>query len=251
MTEIIVIGAGRIGTALAARDPQRFVLVDREQGWGRLDGEPGSPILLAVRNDDLASVVARVPELRRADLVFVQNGMLRPWLLAHSLSGATRGLLFMAVPSRGAAIEPGGESPFFGPHAAAMVEAFTAVDLPAEVVDEQRFRAIELEKLIWNCAFGLFCQALECDVGSVVQHHRSRLKLLVREMLAVGGPTLGVELEIEPLLDRLCAYSMSIPSYRGSVKEWPWRNGWFVQAARARKVRMPTHQMLLLAIGRF
>jgi ketopantoate reductase len=157
----------------------------------------------------------------------------------------------MAVPSVGAAIQPGGESPFSGRWASAMVEAFTAVDLPAKVVDAQTFAGIELEKLIWNCAFGLFCQALDCDVGTVVEQHRPRLRLLVAELLAVASPSFGVELELDPLVDRLCEYSRSIPSYRGAVKEWPWRNGWFVATARSQKRRTPTHDMLLLAIGKF
>lgn len=251
---VVVIGAGRIGTALAARrddhGQQRFVLVDRERGWERIEPDAEGPIMLAVRNDDLAAVLDRVPDSRHRDLVFVQNGMLRPWLEDRGLTGATRGLLFLAVPSVGAPIEPGGESPFWGPHAQAMVEAFTAVGLPAKVVDARTFAAIELEKLIWNCAFGLFCQALDCDVGTVVEQHRPRLRLLVAELLAVGGPALGVELELDPLVERLCEYSRSIPRYRGAVKEWPWRNGWFVSTARARKIRTPTHDMLLLATGK-
>lgn len=256
MTEpLIVIGAGRIGTALADRSQKStrepFVLVDRQRGWDQIDPERSGPILLAVRNDDLAAVLERVPEQRRADLVFVQNGMLRPWLEERRLATNTRGLLFMAVPSVGAAIEPGGESPFWGPHAAAMVEEFAALDLPAKVVDERTFTEIELEKLIWNCAFGLFCQVLDCDVGAVVEQHRSRLRLLVSEMLAVGGPALGVTLELDPLMERLCEYSRSIPSYRGAVKDWAWRNGWFVTTARKQKKRMPTHDMLLLAVGKF
>jgi ketopantoate reductase len=251
---VFVIGAGRIGTALAARDPKRFVLIDRERGWEQLEPRASGPIVLAVRNDDLAEVMERVPAQRHRDLVFVQNGMLRPWLEQKGLSSATRGLLFMAVPSVGAAIQPGqpgSESPFFGRHAQAMVDAFTSVDLPAKLVDAPTFAAIELEKLIWNCAFGLFCQALDCNVGTVVEQHRPRLRLLVAELLTVASPSFGVELELDPLVDRLCEYSRSIPSYRGAVKEWPWRNGWFVATARAQKRRTPTHDMLLLAIGKF
>ncbi len=247
---IVVIGAGRVGGALAQREPSVFALVDRERGWELLEREPGEPILLAVRNDDLPAVLERVPARRRPDLVFAQNGMLRPWLDERGLGDATRGLLFMAVPTRGAAIEPGGESPFWGPHAAAMVEAFRAARLPAALVDASAFAAIELEKLIWNCAFGLCCEAFACDVGVVVEAHHDSLRELVAELLAVGGPELGVELELDALLGRLCAYSRSISSYRGAVKEWRWRNGWFVEIARARDVATPTHDRLLAAIGR-
>jgi ketopantoate reductase len=247
---VVVIGAGRVGTALAARCPERFALVDRERGWEQLEGEAGAPILLAVRNDDLPAVLERVPARRREDLVFVQNGMLRPWLREQGLAGATRGLLFFAVPSRGAAIEPGGESPFWGPRAGAVVEALAAAKLPAREVEASRFAEIELEKLIWNCAFGLCCEVFECDVGTVVEDHADTLRELVAELLAVGAPALGVELELDALLGRLCSYSCSISSYRGAVKEWRWRNGWFVETARERGVVTPVHDRLLAAVGR-
>jgi ketopantoate reductase len=242
---IEVIGAGRIGAALVQRDPTRFSLIDREHGWERLDAPPGAPIVLAVRNDDLDGVLGRVPGHRHADLVFVQNGMLRPWLAAHALASATRGLLFIAVPRRGAAIEPGGESPFCGPHAQALVEAFLASELPARCVDAERFAEIELEKLLWNTCFGLLCDAHDCDVGTVVREHFGDLHELVAELLALGAPALGVSLALEPLVERLAAYSNAIATYRGAVKEWRWRNGWFVELARERGVLLPVHERLI------
>lgn len=247
---LIVIGAGRVGGALHARDPERFALVDREHNWELLDGPAGSPVILAVRNDDLPAVLERVPDARREDLVFVQNGMLRPWLAEQGLAGATRGLLFFAVPSRGAAIEPGAASPFCGPRAPAVVAAFLSCGLRAELVDAQAFKAVELEKLIWNCAFGLLCEVEEAEVGTIVEEHGARLRELVAELLAVGEPALGVELDLDALVERLASYSRSIPSYRGAVKEWRWRNGWFVDEARARGLATPVHDRLLAAVGR-
>lgn len=247
---VVVIGAGRVGGALAARAPAQFGLVSRSAGWEQLEGPAGAPILVAVRNDDLPAVLARVPERRREDLVFIQNGMLRPWLEAEGLVGATRGLLFMAVPTRGAPIEPGGPSPFCGPRAAAVVAAFTAAELPAAEVDAQAFAAVELEKLIWNCAFGLCCEVFEVDVGTVVEAHAGQLRALVAELLAVGGPALGVELDLDALVERLCAYSRSIPRYRGAVKEWRWRNGWFVEIAAKQGAATPVHTELLARAGR-
>jgi ketopantoate reductase len=247
---IEVIGAGRIGTALCERDPSRFWLIDREHGWERLDAKAGAPILLAVRNDDLDSVLARVPTHRHADLVFVQNGMLRPWLAACGLAGATRGLLFIAVPKRGAAIEAGGESPFFGPHAQALVDAFLAVELPARCVGAEQFAEIELEKLLWNSCFGLLCDAFDRDVGTVVLEHFAELRELVAELLAIGAPALGVSLALDPLVERLAAYSRSIPTFRAALKEWRWRNGWFVELARERGVSLPNHERLLALANR-
>jgi hypothetical protein len=45
------------------------------------------------------------------------------------------------------------------------------------------------------------------------------------------------------------AYSRTIPSWRGAVKEWPWRNGWFVAEASRRGVPTPLHTVWLARVG--
>lgn len=247
---MVVVGAGRVGGALQARAEahgQPCALVTRTSGWDALTGGT-APILLAVRNDDLGPVVDRVAPERRGDLVFVQNGMLRPWLRGMGLGQATRGLLFLAVPSRGAPLEPGGVNPFHGPRASDVVDWFHAVDLPAEEVADAAFAGLELEKLVWNSAFGLLCQVHGADVGTVCEVHRHELTELVDELRIVASGEVGVELPLGPLVERLCAYSATIPRYRGAVKEWPWRNGWFVEEAARRGMRTPVHDRLLARI---
>lgn len=250
--KVAIIGAGRIGSALAALSAehgQPCDLITREHGHQALSSEAGDPVLVAVRNDDLDPVLTRVPGARRDDLVFIQNGMLRPWLRERGLRAVTRGLFFFAVGCRGDRPLPGAPSPFTGPHAPAMVTWLTALGLPAEVVDPPTFAAIELEKLIWNCAFGLLCQVHAVDVGIVVDAHADELQALVAEMAEIGARALAVDLEIPPLVERLSAYSRSIAGYRGAVKEWPWRNGWFASRAAEYGLAMPVHNALLDRAG--
>lgn len=249
-TRISVIGAGRVGGALAARSPIDCDLVTRDAGWEALDAAAGAPVVVAARNDDLDDVLARVPAHRRPDLVFVQNGILEPWLKRHGLEDSTRGLLYFAVARRGAPIEPGGTSLFTGPHAAALVDWLRAMRLPASEAAPDEFRAEMLEKLLWNTSFGLLCEVHDCSVGEVLELHIDPLAALVRELAEVGRAGVGVALETESLLDRLCAYARAIPTYRGAVKDWPWRNGWFVETARAHGLATPVHDGLLRSIGR-
>lgn len=234
---MIIIGAGRVGGALAERAASAGVehmLVSRSRGWESIESSD-APIFVAVRNDDLDAVLQRVPEAAHERLVFTQNGMLRPWLAQRGLTGNTRGLLFFAVPSRGAPLEPGGQSPFVGPHAQAVVSWLSSVDVPAAVVDAQAFAVTELEKLLWNCCFGLLCEHTGEPVGAVVEEHGPLLTQLAEELMHWGMPAFGLSLETAAraaMVERLRAYSRSIPDYRGAVKEWPWRNGWFVEVAR-------------------
>jgi ketopantoate reductase len=239
----IVIGAGRIGRALARAGG--CALVDRHRGWYVLDEPAGDPIAVCVRNDDLGPVLASVPAHRRADLVFVQNGMLDPWLEDHGLEGNTRGLLFFAVAERGGKVDPGGISRFTGPHANAMALWLESLGLRVEVVGRRAFTAVMLEKLIWNSAFGLLCERHGVDVGGVLEHHADELAELARELGEVGRVALGLELDPDALLANLRAYASSIPRNRAGIKEWRWRGGWFVATARRHDLPTPTHDRLI------
>lgn len=261
---LLLVGAGRIGTALrlahdalpVGQRTERLGLVTRTDGdsWLAIDGPGacplGTPICLCVRNDDLTAVLARVPARRHADLVFLQNGMLRPWLGEQRLSMATRGLLFFAVPRRGDRAQPGAPSPLCGPHAARVARWLQRLGLAAEAVDATSFAAVELEKLMWNCVFGLLCEVHGCDVGTVCTVHHAELEALVAELLAVAKAEFGAIWPADELTRRLVQYSLAIRSYRGEVKEWRWRNGWFVQEAARRGIATPLHDALLHKAGR-
>lgn len=236
---MIVLGQGRVGGALVARARQRGVEV---QPVGREGSVPDTgPILVCTRADDLDAVVARVAPERRADLVFVQNGMLRTWLAERGVTGATRGLLFLAVPARGAPLSPGGPSPFCGQHAAAVVAWLTALDVPAREVAPAAFAVIEAEKLLWNTVYGLLSEVLGVTVGEVADAHGAEAAALAAELTPLLVPALGVPLDPAALAAGMAAYSRSIAGWRGAVKEWRWRNGWFVAAAERAGVATPVH----------
>jgi len=241
-----IVGAGRIGSALALLWPGSNVVRRNE---GTLVSAPSGPILVTVRNDDLDAVLETVPASRRSDLVFVQNGMIRPWLQQRGLEQNTRGLLYFAVAKKGDLPTPGAPSPFCGPHAVAVVHALNLVGLPAQAVGPGEFLQAEMEKLIWNCAFGLLCEATHLTVGELVGQRREEVSSLIEEFGRTAEAVLGVRLEAG-LVDRCCAYSLEIASYRGAIKEWPWRNGWFVEQSRARGLGEPEHRRWLKAVGK-
>lgn len=250
---MFVVGAGRIGTALAQRALAAGVacsLVTRTEGWDALDTSEPGPVLIAVRNDDLAAVLDRMPPHRLAELVFIQNGMLRPWLRERRMNNVTRGLLFFAVASRGAPVAPGKPSPFTGPFAPVVVHWLGSVGIAAVEVDPLKFAAVELEKLIWNSAFGLLCEVWDVSVGEVCDRHGDALRALTEEFRVIGRKSMGVELDLEFLLGSLVAYSRTIADYQGAVKEWPWRNGWFADEATRLGVATPVHTALLERVGR-
>ncbi len=249
---MVVVGAGRIGTALARRAEARSLpvrLVERTRGWEALEGPPGSPILLAVRTQDLGEVVTRVPVHRRDDLVLMQNGAIRELVAELGLVDPTRVVLYVLVARVGGDVEAALRSPVSGRHAPAVASWFEAIGLPAQAMHPLRFVAYELEKLLWLAANGPLCEVHRCTVGEVVRHHREELDLLIRELLPAGRAAWGVEPEPAWVVERCVGWSEAIPDYRASVKEWPWRNGWIRRVAADHGLNMPMHEELLRTLG--
>lgn len=248
-----IIGAGRIGNALAERSRQKqrdVQVLTRQDDWQVLAKAGKAPILVCTRNDDLDNVLQRVPKSRHHDLVFIQNGMIRPWLARHALHEATRGLLFFAVQTRGAPIDTGPPSPFHGRHAAAVVAELRALDIPAEEVSATDFAQWELEKLLWNCVFGLLCTAYDMTVGQVLEAHREEVVELATELLDVGQSALMADAPMDKgaVLTRLLQYSLAIPHNRAAIREWTWRNGWFVSEASRQGRPLPLHTRLCASV---
>lgn len=228
-----VIGAGRVGLALASMGPSRL----------RRRGEPvlaeAGPIVVCARNDDLEDVLALVPAARRGDLCFVQNGLLGPWFEARGLTDTTRALLYFAVPSRGAAVEDGGGTVVTGPWAEALVQRLGLGGVSAQVVSAARFEAEAVEKLVWSCVFGLLAEVYKAPVGRLITERRAEVQALTEELLTVAEAA-GLPRPEGDVVGRLVAYSAKIPGYQGGLKELPWRNGWFL-ARRA----TPLHAALM------
>jgi hypothetical protein len=131
------------------------------------------------------------------------------------------------------------------------------VGLQANAVPAPEFAAIEVEKLLWNSVFGLLCEALQQPASQVAKAHEADVAALVHELLPVALTAateaialLGQAEQEQALTRRLCAYSAALGGYQASVKEWPWRNGWFVTAAQARNLLLPLHDQWLRQIGR-
>ncbi len=249
---MIAIGAGRVGTSLAARCAalgRPLTLLDRTSGWEELDRSPGSPLLVLVNTRDLDGLVARVPPPRRADLVLAQNGMLRGFLGDLGLARCTRAILYLAAASRGGAIVAGDRTVFAGPHAEAVEAWFTDLGLPARTVDWLRLTYYELEKSVWLSAFGLIGTVHGIPVGRVAPDHSEMLRELVMELLHVGRASAGIDVPLAFALERMIRYSAAIPDWPAAVRDLPFRNGWFTAEARRMGVATPLHDRLLRLAG--
>jgi hypothetical protein len=57
------------------------------------ESSSSGPIYICTRNDDLDAIIEKTPLNRREDLVFLQNGMLGPYLEGKGLTQNTQGVV--------------------------------------------------------------------------------------------------------------------------------------------------------------
>ena len=237
-----IVGGGRIGTALAQmcqQQGQEAIMVRR----GSPIPSEGGPIYVCTRNDDLDSVVGATLPQRRQDLVFLQNGMLQSWLKQQGLDHNTQALVYFAVQKLGDTPIDGGGTVVFGRWADSFAQLLQTAGIDCTVVDRTAYDRQMVEKLLWNCIFGLLSQNLQKSVGAIADQHPSDVDTLVRELAPLATTKLGIQLN-PGVTERLCDYSRSVADYRGAVKELPWRNGWFLNIAHT-----PMHTQWLRQVG--
>lgn len=235
---LTIVGAGRVGTFLAGIH-ENSILVERFQKVP--DGT--GPIVVCTRNDDLLGVLKDIPEDRHCDLVFVQNGMLASWLDENGLSNATQALLYFAISKKGDVPVDGGGTLVTGPHATRFKNLLQEAGIAVKAVDSNTFKRGVAEKYLWNCIFGVLCQAIGCTVGQVVAFHSESFTELADELGPITAMGLGIELNAG-WPERLVEYALSISDYEAAVKEWPWRNGWLWEIRQS-----PVHKRWLDRAG--
>ncbi len=233
-----IIGKGRIGTSLKLLD-NSIQLIDRNS-YKLIQNDQIT--MIATRNDDLLNVLNNI-NIVASNLLFIQNGMLSPFLKEKKLDNSNRGLLYFAVSNLGDKPDIGDTSIFTGPHAPEIVDYLNSIGVSSKEVDNQTFKIVEMEKLIWICTFCLLSQVHDKSVGKLVNENKDEIQTLFKEFTDIA---LKKEIQIsDEQLNGLIDYSLSIPDYKGSVKEFKWRNGWFFNEDKNLKF----HTSLLKKIG--
>lgn len=95
----------------------------------------------------------------------------------------------------------------------------------------------------------------QCTVGEVEQNHRQEVHQLVSELSTLITTYYPHIIIADNLEERLCGYARAVANYPTAMKEYPWRNGWFVSLAQNNAATVlkedpcPLHTQLLQEIG--
>jgi hypothetical protein len=255
------VGAGRIGQAL--RDMGKDagfsdLMVGREDS---IAADGTGPVYVATRNDALTSVIKKCPENRRGDLVFYgQNGYIEDFLKEQGVfEDSTKVLVYMAVAKLGekptdgiTELNPEGLTAATGKWAEQVAARLRGAGLTCNVLNEDDFRASMFEKHMWISAFMLLGVHHGGTVGDVASKHADDLRKMVAEMMAVLREERGVAFKAG-VEDRLLAYAKTVAHFPTALKEFEWRNQFWLDLTRARAAAgkqdlTPFHTELLMKV---
>lgn len=238
----VIIGGGRLGEAFAKMGLGNDVIVRRGEAFPT--EAPKGPIYVCTRNDALEGVIAAVPEDRHEDLIFVQNGVLMPFLRKQLKPDLplTISLVYFAVAKKG-------EPPLDGktdtdPEGLSAVNAggkwarevhwrLTSSDLACRILRDMEFQQAYWEKNLWIAAYMMVGALHQCNVGEVESQYRSEVDELIAQLATAVSATEDVAWERLRLCDRLAAYARSVAHFPTAVKEFEWRNGAFYDISMA------------------
>lgn len=224
-----IVGMGRIGNLLRSLGDGTDKIITRGE---EIPPDAPGPIYLCTRNDSLEQLVSRCPEPRREDLVFLQNGMLEPFMQRYGVSENTRANVYFAVTKIGAdpedgltELNPEGLTSVTGKWEGAFAARLDKAGLSCKILKRHDYRRANLEKLIWICAFNLVGAVHGgVNMGTVADKHTAEVSEMCRELATMCrfSLTVGMLGDIE---ERLCAYARTVREFPTALKEFEWRNG--------------------------
>ena len=243
-----VIGMGEVGRRLAAAlsgSGHEVVAVTRDSGCGEALADSAGLLLVCVREEALAGVLARLEGISPERVVLVQNGWIRP--LLGRFGAATRALIWFT--SKGEFFRVLRPSIVCGPAAPPLAAVLGHAGIAAEAAPAEAFAGAEAEKMGFNCVVGLPLAVHRVTLGDYLAHHGEEAHQLFSESVAAPARALGVPASREwwpAFLD--VARPLGWVRATGA-KALEFRSGAVLRLAREHGLSAPVTERLLAAAG--
>ena len=227
---VVLVGLGQLGSVFAhglLRRGHTVVPVNRGddlQAAARRAPDP-ELVLVTVGEKDLDAVLSALPAPFRGTVGLVQNGLLPPDWEKHGLRPTVAVVWFEK--KKDIPPTPILPTPIAGPKAALLAAALEAVDLPAEVVEEDALVDALVLKNVYIATFNLAALAPGVDpsatVGELWRDRRPLVEALANDVLALEEARLGRKVDRDAVLGGLRRAVEADPNHRARGRSAPAR----------------------------
>jgi len=238
---IVIVGLGEMGSAFAhgwLRSGHWIVPVNRGDDPAGLEVDP-ELVLVAVGERELGDVLTGLPEGWRDRAVLLQNELLPVDWEQHGLSDPTVAVVWFEK-KRSKPLNVVLPTVVFGPHAQLVVEAITALRLPAEVGDSSR-RLFELvKKNLYILTANIAGMVTGGTVSDLWRTHTTIAVNVAREVLAIQAWRAGEVLDEDALVEAMGEAFEADPGHACTGRSAPARLERALEHAQQAGIEVPT-----------
>jgi hypothetical protein len=215
--QLVVCGLGQLGqlfgAAALAADVQVTPLLRRSDRAVLDDIPEDTPVLLTVGERDLGSSVASLPASRRSHLILVQNELFPSVWRDAGATEPTVAIVWISK-KKGRPVEVGGPTRVFGRYAEDVRAWHDALDLPCEVLADERALGAAL---VSKYAFILTINALgvveNFSLGEWLERDESRVRGLIADATSLGRAHLGDDVDEDAVTRDVLAGMKALAHY--------------------------------------
>ena len=247
-----IIGLGRVG--------RFFFLNTNSQGFTRKDDlnqlNIQLPSFVCVRISNLSDLIPKLNRLQITDtnLIFIQNGLYdHLFNNFYDKNQVTKIVLYASISDNPNHMIDGKLSVVHGPLADMMIKLFAHHHISLKKVDKIQFYHLQIEKMIWLSATSLLCSAHNTNIQGILTKHLPTLTLLCNELItAAENIDNKLIFDRHQVMTKIIQFSETLSHSHPivpSLKEFSYRNGWFLLNCKNPTTLLPLHCQYLDNLG--
>lgn len=224
----VVVGLGEMGSVFARgflRTGQVVVPVLRDTDARTTAMEIGTPavVLVAVGEEDLHDVLARIPRQWRPQLALLQNELLpRDWA-QHDIDAPTVAVVWFEK-KRGQDVKVILPTPLYGPAADRLGAALAALGIPFRILTDPQALLFELvRKNLYILTSNIAGLEAGGEVGDLWSEHRTLAAAVADEVLEIQAWLADTVLPREALIEGMLEAFRADPAHRCTGRSAPAR----------------------------
>ncbi len=225
---VVIVGLGQMGGVFARGflrlgHPVYPIVRGMDMAIEAEQVPPPELVLIAVPEDDLAPILAALPEPWRDRVALLQNELLPPDWERQALENPTViSVWFEKKPGQEAkVILP---SPIYGPQAQLLHDALATLDIPSVILEDRQQLVFELVRKNLYILTSNIC-GLETGgtVGSLWEQHRALAQDVATELLDIQEWLVGAPMDRPALIQAMAAAFRADPEHRCMGRSAPQR----------------------------
>ena len=220
MQDLIVVGLGQLGALLGATALRLGIRVtplvrhtDRHAAFATAPFD--TPLLVAVGEGALQSVVEEVPKSRRNNIVLIQNELFPSTWTALGITAPTVAVVWFSK-KEGRPVEVARESAVCGPHAALTAQLMQSSGAPCVEVDVETRDLHLVAKFAFILAINSLGVLRNDSLRTWLETDRERCEAAIRDGITLGCAHLGHD------VDKAQALQMAVEGMEG-LGDYPAR----------------------------